>query len=127
MCPVRRASRIRKPCARLTLFNRGTYLNPIMGLRWLIILLLSATLVSAPTVRPVAAIAMGMSVGASSQLSCGPHALVTPGTTAPIACAKSLACIAMDEVRLSFTPTKVGTIYGKCSMGSKMIRFVVVG
>lgn len=29
--------------------------------------------------------------------------------------------------RLSFTPTKAGTIYGICSMGSKMIRFVVVG
>lgn len=29
--------------------------------------------------------------------------------------------------RLSFTPTKAGTLYGVCSMGSKMIRFVVVG
>jgi plastocyanin domain-containing protein len=27
---------------------------------------------------------------------------------------------------LSFTPTKTGIIYGECSMGSKMIRFVVV-
>lgn len=28
--------------------------------------------------------------------------------------------------KLSFTPTKTGTIYGICSMGSKMIRFQVV-
>jgi sulfite exporter TauE/SafE/copper chaperone CopZ len=27
---------------------------------------------------------------------------------------------------LSFTPTKTGVIYGECSMGSKMIRFIVV-
>ena len=101
MCPTRRTSRICKPCARLTLFNRGTYLSPIMALRWLNVLLLSATLVSAPTMRPVVAIALGMPVGASSQLSCGPHGLVTPGTTAPMACAKSPSCSAMNEVRPS--------------------------
>lgn len=72
-----------------------------MALRWLIVLLLSATLVGAPSVRPVVAIALGMPVGASSQLSCGPHGLATSGTTAPTACAKSLSCIAMDEVRPS--------------------------
>lgn len=92
------ASRIRGSCARLTPCNHGHYGHPIMGLRGLIVLLLSATLVGVPAMRPVVAMTMGMQAGAANPLSCDPHGR---GATLPASCARSFACIAMDEVRPS--------------------------
>jgi hypothetical protein len=32
----------------------------------------------------------------------------------------------LGENKVSFTPTEAGTVYGTCSMGSRMVRFDVI-